>query len=57
MNIKPGYRDITVYICFRPFKNEWIEKNETVLNGLKWQNIEGLKIKFACWPDEIETIE
>jgi len=57
MNIKPGYRDITVYICFRPFKGKWIEKNETVLNGLKWQNVEGLKIKFVCWPDEIETIE
>ncbi len=50
-----GNRDITVYVGFRPFKGEWIERNETVLNALKWQAVDGLKIKFVCWPDEHET--
>ncbi len=57
MKIAPGIRDITVYVSFRSFKDDWIEKNETVLNGIKWQNVDGLKVKFVCWPDEVETIE
>lgn len=50
-----GNRDVTVYVGFRPFRHEWIERNETVLNSLKWQGIKGLKVKFVCWPDEHET--
>jgi hypothetical protein len=26
-----------------------------MLNALKWQRVDGLKIKFICWPDEHET--
>ncbi len=55
MKVSRGNRDITVYVGFRPFEGDWIEKNETVLNGLKWQNVEGLKVKFVCWPDEAAT--
>ncbi|WP_027178433.1 hypothetical protein [Maridesulfovibrio bastinii] len=55
MKVSPGNRDITVYVGFRPFEGEWIEKNTAVLNGLKWQGVEGLKIKFVCWPSEVST--
>lgn len=55
MKVSRGNRDITVYVGFRPFEGEWKERNETVLNGLKWQNIDGLKIKFVYWPDEAST--
>ncbi|MBW1699172.1 MAG: hypothetical protein JRH18_15535 [Deltaproteobacteria bacterium] len=55
MKITKGNRDLTVYVGFRPFRNKWVERNETVLNALKWQDVEGLKIKFICWPDEHET--
>jgi hypothetical protein len=57
MDIKPGSRDVTVYVGFRPFKDEWVERNEAVLAGLRWQNIEGKKIKVVCWPSESETAE
>ena len=57
MDVKPGVRDITVYVAFRPFKDEWIERNEAVLQGLKWQQADGLKVKFICWPSEVETAE
>ena len=55
MKIATGHRDITVYIGFRPFKGEWQERNQTVLNAIRWQQTEGLKVKFVCWPDESET--
>lgn len=55
MKIDTGNRDITVYVGFRPFKGEWIERNETTLRALHWQEMRGLKIKFVCWPDEHET--
>ena len=47
---------ITVYIAFRPFEGEWIERNRTVLNALAWQNIPALTVKFACWDDERPTL-
>lgn len=55
MKVSTGDRDLTVYIGFRPFEGEWIEKNQAVLNGLNWQGIDGLKIKFVCWPSEVST--
>jgi hypothetical protein len=53
--VRPGHRDITVYVGLRPFEGEWIEKNEAVLAGLAWQGVEGLKVKFVCWPSESST--
>ena len=50
-------KSITVYVGFRPFEGEWIERNQAVLNGLLWQGIDGLQIKFVCWPSETSTIE
>lgn len=50
-------KDITIYIGFRPFTGEWVERNETVLNGLKWQEVDGVKIKFVCWPSELSTVK
>jgi hypothetical protein len=55
MNIRQGHRDITVYIGFRPFEGEWIERNQTVLNALAWQDVSHLKVKFVCWPEEVAT--
>lgn len=55
MKVCPGNRDITVYVGFRPFEGEWIAKNQAVLNGLLWQDVEGFKIKFVCWPSESST--
>lgn len=57
MKVSPGNRDITVYVGFRPFEGEWIEKNQAVLNALKWQNADGLKVKFVCWPSESSTAQ
>lgn len=58
--VSPGSRDITVYIGFRPFEGEWLERNQAVLQGLLWQHENGpaaggLKIKFVCWPSEVST--
>ncbi len=57
MKVGKGDRDITVYVGVRPFKGEWIEKQKTVLNALKWQNIDGLTVKLVFFPDEIETLQ
>ncbi len=56
MITRDGERDVTVYVGFRPFAGEWVEKNEAVLAGLRWQDAPGLKVKFVCWPTETETI-
>jgi len=56
MKVSRGDRDITVYVGVRPFEGEWIEKQETVLNALKWQDIEGLTVKLVFFPDEISTL-
>ena len=56
MKIAKGHRDITVYVGFRPFEGQWLKRNETVLNALRWQAVDGLKIKFVCWPDEHQTV-
>jgi hypothetical protein len=56
MKISRGDRDITVYVGVRPFEGEWIEKQETVLNALKWQNVEGLSVKLVFFPDELSTL-
>jgi hypothetical protein len=55
MKVKTGERDITVYVGFRPFEGEWIERQRAVLNALEWQNAKGQKIKFICWPSETST--
>ncbi len=55
MNIRQGHRDITVYVGFRPFEGVWLERNQTVLNALAWQDTSCLKIKFVCWPEEVST--
>ncbi len=56
MKVSRGDRDITVYVGVRPFEGEWIEKQETVLNALKWQDAEQVKVKLVFWPDEISTL-
>ena len=56
MKVKQGDRDMTVYVGVRPFEGEWIEKQQTVLNALNWQDVEGLTIKLVFWPDEISTL-
>ncbi|CCH49298.1 hypothetical protein [Pseudodesulfovibrio piezophilus] len=50
-------KSITVYVGFRPFAGEWLERNQTVLNALAWQGLDGLKVKFACWDDETATLD
>jgi len=56
MKVKRGDRDITVYVGVRPFEGEWIERQETVLNALKWQGVEGLTIKLVFFPDELSSL-
>lgn len=49
--------NLTVYVCFRPFRGGWEPKNRTVLNGLAMQSDSGgPKVKFLCWDDEVETL-
>jgi hypothetical protein len=57
MKIQKGDRDITAYVGVRPFEGEWVEKQETVLNALKWQDTEGVTVKLVFFPDEISTLK
>ena len=47
---------LTVYIGIRPFKNRWKKLNFSVLNAIKWQGIDDLKVKLVCWADEQSTM-
>ncbi|MDJ0814947.1 MAG: hypothetical protein QNJ58_02045 [Desulfobacterales bacterium] len=57
MKVKKGDRDITVYVGVRPFEGEWIERQETVLNAIKWQDVEEVTVKLVFFPDEISTLK
>ena len=57
MKVRRGDRDITVYVGVRPFEGEWCEKQETVLNALKWQDAGGVTVKLVFFPDEISTLK
>ncbi len=56
MKVSRGDRDITVYVGVRPFEGEWIEKQETLLNALKWQDAQEVTVKLVFFPDEISTL-
>ena len=57
MKVKKGDRDITVYVGVRPFEGEWIERQEAVLNALKWQEVDGLTVKLVFFPDELSSLK